>query len=116
MALVAIYQRPSTSKAAAHKTYGICSAASRSSGSTKSGAGRPRGCRSTDVCTVTAGSSITARGMISGWRNNSLTRCRSSVIPGYTLNSTADNVVGTVTCGTEGGFMSGGGPSARLAP
>ena len=68
------------------------------------------------VCTVTAGSSTTMRGMIPGCRINSLTRCRSSVTPEIALNSPADNVVGTVTCGTVGGFMSGGGPSAPSGP
>ena len=68
------------------------------------------------VCTVTAGSSTTMRGMIPGWRINSLTRCRSSVTPAIALNSPADNVVGTVICGTAGGFMPGGGPSAPSAP
>jgi hypothetical protein len=59
------------------------------------------------VWIVTAGSSITTRGMIPGCRINSLTRCRSSVTPAIALNSPADNVVGTVTCGTVGGFMPG---------
>src|SRR6516164_3992163 len=68
------------------------------------------------VCTVTAGSSTTARGMICGWRNSSLTRCRSSVTPAIALNSPADKVVGTVTCGTEGGLHFGGtgAPSGPL--
>src|SRR6516165_4243332 len=67
------------------------------------------------VCTVTAGSSTTARGIIPGCRNSSLTRCRSSITPAMALNSPADNVVGTVTCGTEGG-LHGGGPTTPSGP
>src|SRR5262249_23666793 len=46
---------------------------------------------------------------------SSLTRCRSSVTPAMALNSPADNVVGTVTCGTEGG-LHGGGPTTPSGP
>jgi len=68
------------------------------------------------VCTVIAGSSITARGMISGCRNSSLTLRRSSVIPEIALNSPAESVVGTVICRTAGGLQCGGGPSAPSGP
>ena len=67
------------------------------------------------VCTVTAGSITTARGIIPGCRNSSLTRCRSSVTPAMALNSPADKVVGTVTCGTVGG-LHGGGPTEPSVP
>ena len=53
------------------------------------------------VCTVIAGSRITARGMMRGWRNSSFTLCRSSVTPAMALNSPADSVVGTLICRTD---------------
>ena len=61
------------------------------------------------VCTVMAGSRITAPGMMPGWRNSSLTRTRSSVTPEIALNSPADNVVGTVTWPTVGALPAGPG-------
>ena len=48
------------------------------------------------VCSVTAGSRITADGTIEGWRNNSFTRVRSSVTPAMALNSPPESVVGTL--------------------
>ena len=56
---------------------------------------------------------MTARGMISGCRNNSLTLRRSSVMPEIALNSPAESVVGTVICRTDGGRSSGVVPSGR---
>ena len=60
------------------------------------------------VCTVIAGSRMTARGIIIGWRNNSLIRVRSSVTPASALNSPADSVVGTLIWRTVGALHGGG--------
>jgi hypothetical protein len=56
------------------------------------------------VCRVTAGSSTTARGTMSGWRNSSFTLVRSSVTPEMGENSPADSVVGTEICRTFAPF------------
>ena len=50
------------------------------------------------VCSVIAGSSTTALGMVRRWRSSSLTFVRSSVTPAKALKSPADRVVGTLIC------------------
>src|SRR5215475_9562528 len=56
------------------------------------------------VCRVTVGSSTTALGTMSGWRNSSFTLVRSSVTPEIGENSPADSVVGIEICRTADGF------------
>ena len=52
------------------------------------------------VWRVTTGSSTTALGTMSGWRNSSFTLVRSSVTPEIGENSPADSVVGIEICRT----------------
>ncbi len=62
------------------------------------------------VCTVMAGSRITARGIVSSWRSISLTWMRWLVTPAAALNSPPAMVVGTLIWRTVGGFIAGALP------
>src|SRR5712691_3810562 len=62
------------------------------------------------VCTVRAGSRITARGITSSWRSISLTLIRALVTPAMALNSPPAIVVGTLIWRTLGAFIGGATP------
>src|SRR5947207_4827643 len=62
------------------------------------------------VCTVRAGSRITARGITSSWRSISLTLIRALVTPAMALNSPPAIVVGTLIWRTVGAFIGGATP------
>ena len=61
------------------------------------------------VCTDSAGSRITARGITSGWRSISLTLV-SLVTPAIAVNSPPAIVVGTLIWRTVGAFIGGATP------